>query len=139
MTKFIRVFSLLLCILTIQCCYLGPAMAADGIDISLNEGTGITINPGNYPDLGTTDIDDIQDAATEKIIDSGKSIAQTITALCAIICFVAFLISIVKLVTSGTMSFQRRAALTGILWSVVGIALFGGAFVVVSFFWNLFR
>lgn len=139
MTKFVRTLSLLLCIVTIQCCYLGPVMAADGIDISLNGGNGITINPGNYPDLGATDIDDVQDATTEKIIDKGKSIAQTITALCAIICFVAFFISIAKLVTSGSIPFQRRAALTGILWSGIGIALFGGAFVVVSFFWNFFR
>lgn len=139
MRKFSHFLALLLCILTIQCACLGPVMAADGFDISVDGTNGITINPGNYPDLGATDIDGIQDAATEKIIDKGKAIAQTITAICAIICFVAFLFNVVKLTTAGSAPFQRRTGLTGIMWSGVGLALFGGAFVVVSFFWNFLR
>ena len=52
------------------------------------------------------------------------------------ICFVVFFISVTKLATSGSHPMQRRAAILGILWSGVAIALFGGSWIVVSFFWN---
>ena len=139
MAKFSRLLTLLLCIFTIQCVCLGPTLAADGFDVSVNGTNGIVINPGTYPDLGSTNLEGVQDAATEKIIENGKTVAKTITAICAIICFVSFFISVVQLATAGTMPLKRRMSLIGILWSGIGLALFGGAFVVISFFWNFLR
>ena len=99
-----------------------PAHAAGTINIS-GGANGITITPGAAPDM--TDV-----------ISKGKTVAQTITAVCTIICFVALFISITKLSTSGSHPMQRRMAIMGILWSGVAITLFGGGWVVVSFFWN---
>ena len=48
----------------------------------------------------------------------------------------AFLISVTKLAASAGNPIARQRALAGILFSGVALALFGGAWVVVSFFWN---
>lgn len=119
-----------------------PAYASEGgsggdshIQIDVN-GSGITINPGQYPDMGGATNGATPEAAATKIVSKGKLIGQTITALCAIVCLVFFLINVTKLSTSGGMAFQRRQAIMGVLWSGAALTLFGGAFTVISFFWN---
>lgn len=104
------------------------------INISGSTSGGITISPGGGVDM--TDVDGAFDAMTGTVVSKGQSVAKTITSVCCIICFVVFFISIVKLATSGSHPMQRRAAIIGILWSGAAIMLFGGAWVVVSFFWN---
>lgn len=122
-----------------------PAYATDGgsggdshIQIEIN-GNGITINPGQYPDMGGTTDGSTPEAAATTLVSKGKLIGQTVTALCAIVCFVFFLINVTKLATSGGMPFQRRAAIIGVLWSGASLTLFGGAWVVISFFWNYLK
>lgn len=110
-----------------------PAHAAGTINIS-GGANGITITPGAAPDM--TDVSNAYDTVGDTVISKGKTVAQTITAVCTIICFVALFISITKLSTSGSHPMQRRMAIMGILWSGVAITLFGGGWVVVSFFWN---
>lgn len=134
-----RFFSALLLLLT-YCAIVMPAYAADNnsfdIQVSGNH-QGITINPGKYPNLSNTA--DLKQISDDLIIPKGKKIAQTITSICTIICFVTFLVSVTKMATSGSHPIQRRSALIGILWSGVALALFGGAWVVVSFFWNFLQ
>lgn len=117
---------------------VNPVFASD-FDISIDGTSGITIKPGSYPDLSGTDLENIQDDISETVVNKTKSVAQTITAVCAIICFVFFFINVVKLTTSGGIPFMRRAAIIGLLWSGVAIALFGGGWVVITFFWNFLR
>lgn len=105
------------------------------IQIDVSGTNGITINPGKYPNLNGTG-EAAQEEAATKLVSQGKRIGQTITALCAIVCFVFFLINVTKLSTSGGMAFQRRQAIMGVLWSGAALTLFGGAFTVISLFWN---
>lgn len=96
--------------------------------------SGISISPGTAPDMtgAMGSIDDVGNT----VITKTQAVAKTVAAICTIICFIAFLISITKLATSGSHPMQRRAAIIGILWSGVALTLFGGGWVVVSFFWN---
>lgn len=119
-----------------------PAYASEGggggnshIQIDISGTNGITITPGEYPNLNGSG-DAAQEEAATKLVSQGKRIGQTITALCAIVCFVFFLINVTKLSTSGGMAFQRRQAIMGVLWSGAALTLFGGAFTVISLFWN---
>ena len=107
---------------------------ASGIKIETS-GSGITIRPGAMPDM-TTSISTIQSAIDEAVMPQVRMIGTTVTAVCTIICFIAFLISVTKLATSAGNPTNRQRALTGILFSGIALALFGGAWVVVTFFWN---
>lgn len=121
--------ALMLCVTSVAT----PAFAAGTINIS-GGANGITITPGTAPDM--TDVSSAYNKVGNTVISKGKTVAQTITAVCTIICFIALFISITKLATSGSHPMQRRTAIIGILWSGVALALFGGGWVVVSFFWN---
>lgn len=106
-----------------------------GIDISAN-GNGITINPGTYPNL--SNVSDAPEEVAKTAISKAKLIGQVVTAICFIICLAFFFVNVTKLSTSGAMSFQRRQAITGILFSGASLAIFGGAWTVITFFWNFF-
>lgn len=110
-----------------------PAHAA-GIDISPS-GSGITIKPGRMPDM-TTSISGLQSAIDEAVMPQIRAVATAVTSVCTIICLVAFLVSVTKLAASAGNPVARHRALTGILFSGVALALFGGACIVVAFFWN---
>ena len=108
-----------------------PAYASEGnnggsgnshIQIDISGTNGITINPGEYPNLNGSG-EAAQEEAATKLVS-------------AIVCFVFFLINVTKLSTSGGMAFQRRQAIMGVLWSGAALTLFGGAFTVISLFWN---
>jgi len=102
------------------------------IDIT-GDGSGIKIKPGEAPDM--THVGNLDDIGN-KVISKSQMVAKTVTSVCTIICFVAFLFSVTRLATSGSHPIQRRGAVIGILWSGVALALFGGGWVVVNFFWN---
>jgi len=134
--NFFTVFMLVLTLFT-SC---APAFASEpdsdaGINITSND-NGITINPGTYPNL--SNVSDAPEEMAKSTISKAKLIGQVVTAICFIICLAFFFINVTKLSTSGAMSFQRRQAITGILFSGTSLALFGGAWTVITFFWNLF-
>lgn len=106
-----------------------------GIDISAND-NGITINPGTYPNL--SNVSDAPEELAKTAISKAKLIGQVVTAICFIICLAFFFVNVTKLSTSGAMSFQRQQAITGILFSGASLAIFGGAWTVITFFWNFF-
>ena len=115
-----------------------PAFADsdDGhFNIQVND-NGITITPGAYPDLGGDINEDIRGAIAGNVTSKAKSVAQTITGICSIVCFTLLIVNITKLSMKAGDPKGRSAALSGILWSGVAISLFGGAFIVVTFFWN---
>lgn len=122
-------------VLALMLCFCSAFVVPSQASISISGGGGgITIKPGPAPNM--TDVGDAFDKVSDKLVDKGQQTAKTITAVCCIICFVVFFISVTKLATSGSHPMQRRAAILGILWSGVAIALFGGSWIVVSFFWN---
>lgn len=140
-----RFFMFVFALSTILSCSAVPAFAAtpsaptdSHIDIEVNGSNGITIKPGAYPDLGSNTTD-IQQAAAEKVVSKSKLVAQTITSVCAIVCFVMVILNISKLSTSNTMPILRRQAIIGLLWSLISLTLFGGAWVIVTFFWNFLK
>lgn len=108
-----------------------PAYAA--IDIQV-DGSGVKIQPGDMPDM--TQVTGVKDAVDDLVMPQVRAVAQVITTICTVICLAAFLISVTKLATSAGNPQARQRALTGILISGIALALFGGAWVVVSFFWN---
>lgn len=136
--KFIKnLFVIFLLILTLTTTCV-PAFANNtdsGINISAGS-DGITIKPGTYLDLAN--ITDAPEEMAETTISKAKLIGQIITSVCCIICLVFFFINVTKLATSGAMPFQRRQAISGILFSGASLALFGGAWTVITFFWNIF-
>lgn len=71
------------------------------------------------------------------VVTTAQQIAKTITSVLSIISFVSLLLWVAKLATSAGNPRNRTTALTGILFSGIALALFGGAWVVVNFFWNL--
>lgn len=122
-------------VLALMFCFCSVLVVPAQASISISGGSGgITIKPGTAPDM--TDVGEAFDTVSDRLVDKGQQTAKTITAVCSIICFVVFFISIARLATSGGHPIQRRAAIIGILWSGAAIALFGGSWVVVSFFWN---
>lgn len=112
--------------------FVFPAHAA-AIDIQI-DGNGVKIQPGDMPDM--TQTTGVKDAFEDHVMKQVREVAQVITAICTIICFVAFLISVTRLATSAGNPQARQRALSGILVSGIALTLFGGAWVVVSFFWN---
>jgi len=71
------------------------------------------------------------------VVSTAQEVAKTITSILSIISFVSLLVCITKLATSAGNPRNRTVALTGILVSGIALALFGGAWVVTNFFWNL--
>lgn len=116
-----------------------PVFASDrgNISISIDPSTnGIVIRPGSFPDLGT-DVSSIQENAGEMVVNKGKAVAKVVTAICALVCLVVWFISLAKLASSSGNPFIRRQAIIGLLYSAIVFMLFGGAWFVVSFFWNI--
>lgn len=73
----------------------------------------------------------------DTVVTKAQDIAKTITSILTIISFVCLLFWIARLAMSAGNPQTRKIALTGILFSGVALALFGGSWVVVSFFWNI--
>ena len=71
------------------------------------------------------------------VVDKTKEIAKTVTSILTVISFVCLLFWVAKLAMSAGNPQTRKVALTGILFAGVALALFGGSWVVVSFFWNV--
>lgn len=106
--------------------------------VSAMASNGMGVN-NMFSDIGNTmsQLDGNTSAGNMSIItDKAQTIAQTITTILTIISFVCLLFNIAKLAMSAGNPMTRRQALTGILFSGAALALFGGAWVVVSFFWN---
>ena len=70
-------------------------------------------------------------------VDKSKDIAKTVTSILTIISFTCLLFWVAKLAMSAGNPQSRKIALTGILFAGIALALFGGSWVVVSFFWNV--
>lgn len=84
-------------------------------------------NPSNDLDK-TQNLDEMENKV--------RDVAQTVTTILTIISFACLLFWIARLAMSAGNPMTRKTALTGIMFSGVALALFGGAWVVVSFFWN---
>lgn len=82
-------------------------------------------------DLDNTDVD------MGTAVQTSKKVAQAITSILTVISFVSFLFWVSKLAMSAGNPQTRRVAISGILFSGIALTLFGGAWVAVSFFWNL--
>lgn len=114
-----------------------PAYAAETIiDIQPNGSGGLTIKPpGNPPDMGQT-LGSFQSTVEDTLMPTVEGVAGTIVSVCTVVSLVAFLISVTKLATSAGNPAARQRAIQGILFSGVALALFGGAWTVVTFFWD---
>lgn len=99
----------------------GPNDLWDTVDASSVGGNGLT---GGQTNLDT-------------VVTKSKDIAKTVTSILTIISFVCLLFWVAKLAMSAGNPQSRKIALTGILFSGIALALFGGSWVVVSFFWNV--
>ena len=97
---------------------------------------GVKIDPsGMLPDdfhLG--DDPSVSDALNA--INSFKILGEAIVALCAITCIIFLIINITKLGAAADNEMARRKAITGILLSGAGVAVFGGLTTVIAILWN---
>lgn len=78
-----------------------------------------------------------KDTNMDTVVTKAQDIAKTVTSILTIISFVCLLFWIARLAMSAGNPQTRRVALTGIMFSGISLALFGGSWVVVSFFWNI--
>lgn len=99
----------------------GPDDLWNTVDTSSVGNGGLT---GGTTNLGT-------------VVNKSKDIAKTITSILTIISFTCLLFWVAKLAMSAGNPQSRKIALTGILFAGVALALFGGSWIVVSFFWNV--
>lgn len=68
-----------------------------------------------------------------------KKFGIAITGICTITSLVFFIIALTKLSASAGNDRARAAALKGVLYSGIALALFGGATVIVGVFWNALK
>lgn len=72
-----------------------------------------------------------------QLVSKSKTIAMIFTGVCTVIaiCFVIY--NITKLGAAGANDGARSKAKTGLLTSLVAVALLGGLTIVIGFFWNI--
>lgn len=70
------------------------------------------------------------------LVNKTKVIVQIITGCCTAIAIGALVVNIGKMAISSGNDSNRKKAQTGILWSGIALAAFGGLTAVVTFFWN---
>ena len=108
--------------------------------VAAHAGNGQGGTTGTVDDLFNDNFNPSQDLGQNQDLDTveGKvrEVAQTVTTILTIISFACLLFWIARLAMSAGNPMTRKTALTGIMFSGVALALFGGAWVVVSFFWN---
>lgn len=121
----------------------GPsiAYATEGEDPPANSGgTNGTVN--DLWDLVDPETGKVGDELTNSDVNMGtvvtksQEVAKTVTSLLTILCFISLLFWIGMLAMSAGNPQKRHTALTGIMFSGVALALFGGSYLVVNFFWN---
>lgn len=70
------------------------------------------------------------------VVGKYKSVAVVITSILTITMFIFMLVQFTKLGASGDNDSARKKAIAGILTTGIATALFGGASIIIGFFWN---
>ena len=70
------------------------------------------------------------------VVSKYKSVAVVITSILTITMFIFMLVQFTKLGASGDNDSARKKAIAGILTTGIATALFGGASIIIGFFWN---
>lgn len=136
-TRVVAVFAMLFLFMGIAGGIPGQAQAGDATPFVVAAHAAPGAGPGA---LFGSDIESKLNGASTSmgsLVSEARDIAQTITTILTIISFVCLLFWIAKLAMSAGNPMTRRMALTGIMFSGIALALFGGSWVVVSFFWNV--
>ena len=94
---------------------------------------GITISGDNLPSMTNSDLSTL----IEKPLTKYKSIAAAVAAFGTVTSFLAMVFCFTRLSVAGDNEQARKRAIMGIMTSGAGVALLGGATVVIGFFWNL--
>lgn len=131
-----RYFAFLLLICLIATMFFGMVQAAYAVNINFSgNGNGITISGADFPSMTRN-----ENIATlvKKPLDKYKSMATAVTGFATVTAFLALIFCITKLSAAGDNEQARHRAMMGILTSGIGVALLGGATVIIGFFWNLF-
>lgn len=140
-TRVVAVFAMLFLFMGIAGGIPGQAQAGDATPFVVAAHAAPGAGPGAGPGaLFGSDIESKLNGASTSmgsLVSEARDIAQTITTILTIISFVCLLFWIAKLAMSAGNPMTRRMALTGIMFSGIALALFGGSWVVVSFFWNV--
>ena len=89
-------------------------------------------------DPNVTRVQDVQ-GFWNQVINVVKYFVSGLTGILAVACVGAFLISCYKLAASSTNPAKRSENVKGILYSLIGIGLFGGSAIFTGLAFNLFR
>ena len=97
----------------------------------------IVSDPDKNGNITITKPDQSDDWKPAQLVSKSKAIAMIFTGICTVValCFVIF--NITKLGAAGANDAARSKAKTGLLWSLIAMALMGGLTIVVGFFWNI--
>lgn len=107
------------------------------IDRALKDSVGDSTRDSGYTVAdGTTGLSQENNTQVGGLLNKGQVMAQVIMGGATIIAIVFLVINIARLATSGSNDQARKKAQTGILWSFIALAAFGGLTAVVSFAWN---
>ena len=130
-----RHFSFLVPVCLIAVMLSGMIQVAYALNINFSgNGNGITISGADFPSMTR---DENLATLVKKPLDKYKSMATAVTGFATVTAFLALIFCITKLSAAGDNEQARHRAM-GILTSGIGVALLGGATVIIGFFWNLF-
>lgn len=107
-----------------------PTLASDHISVTTDASGKVTISAA-----GAT-VNDAQDGYA-LILSKYKMVGQGIVGLCAIISITALIFYITKLATAGDNPRLKQSAVSGIMFSGIALALFGGLPIVLHFWLSI--
>ncbi len=109
-----------------------PATANSGVNGIFDDYVGVSGD-------GTITVKDGTDGNALRVggvVSKYKSLAVVITSVLTVTTFLFMLLQFTKLAAAGDNDSARKKAIAGILTTGIATALFGGASIIIGFFWN---
>ena len=124
-------------ILFLTLCFSGAITPAYAKDIeSFMEGIGVT--DSGFEEGSLDGSDGTHDLDANSLFAKYKDIAAFITGILTITSLFALFVNIGKLSTTLSNEFSRKRTIVGIATSAIGVALMGGATIIIAFFYQFF-
>jgi len=134
LSRILTVIMLLaLCFSTFSVAYAAPGDKATSATTSVFDDY---VQVGESGKVTVADGSDGEALQLGGVVSKYKSVAVVITSILTITMFIFMLVQFTKLGASGDNDSARKKAIAGILTTGIATALFGGASIIIGFFWN---
>ena len=112
-------------------CFLATLSAWVTVNV-ITPAWAIGVAPGKSLD------DDVTVGEFAEYFSSLRGLGTIISGICTMIALIAFIINLTKLSASAGNDRARSTAMKGVLFSGIGLSLFGGITLIIGVFWNIF-